>query len=102
MAWYEVLVAVVSVIFGSSGAWTYFQARRSKDDTRDKLLKGIAYNVIISQAKHHLAHGEITASEFTDIYNAVYIHYKQMGGNGTAERLMKELEKLPLNKDDIL
>ena len=36
--------------------------------------------------------------EKTSLYEYLYKPYEKMGGNGSAKRIMKEIEKLPIHK----
>ena len=35
-------------------------------------------------------------SEYDNLYNYLYKPYKSLGGNGSAERIMEEVKKLPI------
>ena len=94
----EVLIAAITAIFGSTGLWTYIQNRNKKRDQVETLVKGLAYNAIVYQTRYYLNRGTITDTEFKDMYNMLYVPYKQMGGNGTAEKLFNEVENLPLDQ----
>lgn len=98
--WYDIAIAVFGAILGSSGLWAYITARRAKDTHRDELLKGLSYLIIIDKANEYIDRGAIGSDEFSALYNLVYANYKELGGNGAAERAMHELERLPSKKED--
>lgn len=98
--WYDIAIAVFGAILGSSGLWAYVTARRSRDTHRDKLLKGLSHLVIMDRANEYIERGVVGSEEFAILYNLVYANYKELGGNGAAERLMHELERLPSKKED--
>ena len=98
--WYDVAIAILGAILGSSGLWGYLSSRRGREGQRDRLLKGLAHIVIAEKAEEYIGRGSITSEEFASLYNLVYSHYKGIGGNGGAERLMKEIEKLPILKEE--
>ena len=98
--WYDVAIAIFGAILGSSGLWAYLTARRIRDSHRDKLLKGLTHLLIAEQASKYIEQGVIRSEEFTLLYNLVYVNYKELGGNGAAERLMHELERLPSKKEE--
>lgn len=98
--WYDIAIAVFGAILGSSGLWAYITARRAKDTHRDELLKGLSYLIIVDKANEYLDRGSIGSDEFSALYNLVYTNYKELGGNGAAERAMHELERLPSKKED--
>lgn len=99
-SWWELVVGVLGIVLGSSGLWAYLSKVHERDDGRDRLMKGLAQVVISQKANEYIARGSITPEEFATIYNLVYAHYKELGGNGGAERLMKELEALPITKEN--
>lgn len=98
--WLDVLVSVVLAILGSSGLWAYYTDKRTKENSRDKLLKGLSHIVIMERAHEYLDRGSIGSEEFSLLYNLVYANYKELGGNGAAEKLMIELERLPSKREE--
>lgn len=96
MGWVELIITAVVSIIGSSGIWGYIQFTKTNASAERTLLLGIAYHVICSQAKYHIDRKKITPNEYRDLYNRLFVPYKQLGGNGSAERLMSEVEKLPI------
>lgn len=97
--WWEVVVGVLGLVLGSSGLWGYLSKVKERDNGRDKLMKGLAHVVIAQKANEYIERGSITPEEFATLYNLVYSHYKELGGNGGAQRLMNELEALPIYKE---
>ena len=89
--WYDIAIAVFGAILGSSGLWAYITARRAKDTHRDELLKGLSYLIIIDKANEYIDRGAIGSDEFSALYNLVYANYKELGGNGAAERAARAL-----------
>lgn len=98
-SWYDVAIAVFGAILGSSGLWAYITARRARDTHRDQLLKGLSHFVIMDRAEEYMARGTVGSEEFALLYNLVYTNYKELGGNGAAERIMHEIERLPSKKE---
>ena len=45
----------------------------------------------------YIERGWITQDEYEDLNKYLYNPYREMGGNGTAERLMTEIKKLPIH-----
>ena len=56
---------------------------------------GIAYSKIIQQAENYLARGWVSTDEYHELYHYLYEPYENMGGNGTAKRLMDKVKMLP-------
>lgn len=98
--WYDIAIGVFGAILGSSGLWAYITAKRAKDSYRDKLLKGLSQIIITDIAEEYIERGSVGSDEFALLYNLVYANYKELGGNGAAERLMREIERLPTKKED--
>ena len=46
-----------------------------------------------------LMRGYITQDEYENLHEYLYKPYAALGGNGTAKRIMAEVEKLPLHKE---
>ena len=92
----QVLIAVITSVFASSGLWAFIQSRRDKKDARNELLVGLAHDRIISLGMSYIERGEITRDEYENLHDYLYIPYQKMGGNGSAARGMAEVEKLKI------
>lgn len=92
--WVELLATVVCSIFASSGLWAFLQKRKDRTDGKTKLLIGLAHDRIMQSATYYINRGNITADEYENLYEYLYKPYHELGGNGSAERLMKEIDKL--------
>lgn len=66
------------------------------------MLKGLAHDRIISLGMEYIRKGEITKDQYNNLYAYLYKPYKKLDGNGSAEKIMKEVERLPLRKEDII
>ena len=96
-----VILTIIGAVFASQGFWTWLQTRNSKRSAKTKLIMGLGYAEICRRAAIYLAQGEITRDEYQDFVKYLYKPYRDMGGNGTADRLMREVEKLPIQKEAI-
>lgn len=56
--------------------------------------------MIREECEEMLSQGEITTDGYADLKKYLYEPYRAMGGNGTCEKLMKEIEKLPIRSGD--
>ena len=92
----QVLIAVITSVFASSGLWAFIQSRRDKKDARNDLLVGLAHDRIIFLGMTYIERGEITRDEYENLHDYLYIPYQKMGGNGSAARVMAEVEKLKI------
>lgn len=97
--WLQTLVTVLMTVLASNGFWTLIQYRREGRDKTGKLLRGIAHDRIISLGEKALRQGQITSEEFENLYDYLYLPYKALGGNGSAERIVEQVKKLPIRKD---
>lgn len=98
MKWYEIVITIVVAVFGSTGFWSYVQNRVRKKSDESKLLMGIAYSKIIQQAEKYIARGHVSTDEYHELFKYLYEPYHNMGGNGTAERLMNQVSSLPIDE----
>lgn len=94
--WQAAFIGVLSAFAASSGFWTYLITRRDKKSASARLLLGLAHDKIITHVNEHIARGYITSDAYDDLHRYLYEPYKEMGGNGTVDRLMKEVAKLPI------
>lgn len=93
----QMAVTVVCAVLASSGFWAWMTARREKKDAKTKMLLGLGHDRIISLSMKYIERGWITQDEYEDLNKYLYSPYREMGGNGTAERLMTEIRKLPIH-----
>ena len=91
----EILIAVVSAVFASSGFWAFMQAwlthRKSKNDAESmerKALLGILHQELKRECKKYIDRGEIHINEYEELRKYIWEPYKGLGGNGTGEELM--------------
>lgn len=102
---WEILLTSLVTIIGSSGIWGYITVKYTKARSSDKLLRGISQHLIIQEGRRLLEKGYVTTSEYTNLHRGLYRPYKRAGGNGLAEKIINEVEKLPIrdverNPDD--
>ena len=72
-------------------------AKRSKaDEAERKLLVGLAHDRIIHLGMVYIDRGYITQDEYENLQVYLYEPYAEMGGNGSAKRVMEEVRKLPI------
>ena len=92
-------VSVIIAVLASTGFWTFLQHRMDKKDVRTKMLIGLGHDRIMYLGMHYIDRGSITQSEYENLYEYLYKPYEQMGGNGSAKKVMEDVRKLPLVKD---
>lgn len=64
------------------------------------LLKGLGYFAIHQTANDKLRMGYISSEEYNEVYRYLYEPYIELGGNGSAKRMMEVISNLPQNRDN--
>lgn len=96
--WIQMIVTVVCSVLASSGLWTIIAKRIDKRDAKTELLIGIAHDRIVFLGMSYVQRGWISQDEYENLYTYLYTPYLKNGGNGSATRVMKEVDKLPIRK----
>ena len=107
--WLQTVIAVFTSVMASSGLWAYILARRErkekqqekeeeKNSASNRMLLGLGHDRITYLCSKYIERGWISNDEYEDLMKYLYEPYKDMGGNGTAERLINEVKKLPIHK----
>lgn len=94
--WLQSLISVVIAVMASSGFWTLVIKKSESKDVRTQILLGLAHDRIMTLGQTYIDRGYITMDEYDDLNKYLYTPYKKLGGNGTAERMMTEIDRLPL------
>ena len=68
-------------------------------ELQSKMLRGLAYDRIISLSMPYLDRGYITKSEFENLSKYLFDPYKALGGDGIAEKIMADVKQLPIHDD---
>lgn len=92
-------------ILASSGFWAYIQERSKRKAAENKqnnletqMLIGLAHDRIIYLGMVYVERGWISQDEYENLYEYLYKPYEKLGGNGSAKRIMMEVNKLPIHK----
>lgn len=93
-SWVQMALTVVCAVIASSGFWTYIQKRSEKKDVKTRMLVGLAHDRILFLGMNYVERGYITRDEYENLYEYLYRPYEKMGGNGSAKRVMQEVNKL--------
>ena len=80
----------------STGFWQVVQFFLLKKSKQTKLLTGLAYDRIMYLGMSYINRGYIMRDEYESLHNYLWNPYKENGGNGSASRIMKEVEKLEI------
>ena len=95
----DIIVTLAVAVFGSTGFWSWVQSRGKKKSAEARLLLGIAYSEIIRRSEHYIHQGYIAVDEYNELNRYLYEPYRDMGGDGTAQKLMDEVRKLPTERE---
>lgn len=96
--WMQILLTVFSSVLASSGLWAYITKRLEKKDVKTEMLIGLGHDRIMYLGMAYIERGYITSDEYENLYEYLYKPYEKMGGNGSAKRIMNEVNKLPIHK----
>jgi len=92
----DIIISLLCGVLTSSGLWALILRFVDRRTNQAKMILGLGHDKILSLGKEYIARGWITADEYENLHDYLYIPYKNMGGNGSAERIMKEVENLPI------
>ena len=94
-----VITIVISVI-ASTGFWQFLinwcNHKRMKMDATTRMLLGIANKIICKSCQEYISRGYITKEEYEDLKKYLCDPYFELGGDGTVERLFKEVDQIPI------
>ena len=62
------------------------------------MLLGLGHDRICKLAQDYIDRGEITRDEYENLVDYLFIPYKLLGGNGTAETMINEINKLKIKE----
>ncbi len=100
----QTIVTIVGIFVGSQGLWTMLQTiwmtRNKEKSAEERLLLGMAYNIIIDTCHRYIEQGYVEADEYKELNHYLFEPYKEAGGDGTAQRLMREVENLPIKRKE--
>ena len=95
-------LTIFAAIFGSVGFWTLVNnliTRRYENKSwSSKMLLGLGHDKICELSLKYINRGSISADEYEDLIKYLYKPYEKLGGDGTAERLITEVKKLPITE----
>ena len=98
----QMVVTVLCAVLASSGFWAYLQRKHDRKDDKTALLIGLAHDRIMELGMRYIERGYITRDEYENLYKYLYKPYERNGGNGSAKRIMQEVDKLSIRNVDAL
>ena len=97
---------LVELLSGAAGAalvagiFTMIQSRKANKDAKGKALRYIMLYIIQERAKQHIRDGSITLEERRSLHHWHDLYHNGLGGNGDADALMAQVDKLQLDTND--
>jgi len=92
----DVLIPVLVAFVASSGFWIFLEKRAQKNSLQSKLIIGLAHDRITYLGLKYIRRGWISHDEYENLKVYLYAPYHELGGNGSADRIMAEIDKLPI------
>lgn len=94
--WIQTLITIICSVAASSGFWAYIQKRSDKNNAQTRMLVGLGHDRIVDLGLTYIERGWITQEEYENLNDYLYKPYEELGGNGSARRIMQEVNKLPI------
>lgn len=98
--WQEITLSIILSALASSGLWTFISKFMDGKDAKAKVLIGLGHDRIVTLGGYYLERGYITRDEYENLNDYLYKPYKELGGNGTAEKIMCDVNKLPIKNHE--
>ena len=95
-SWTQILLTILSSVLASSGLWAFLLARLDRHSAEKQMLVGLGHDRIMFLGMRYIDRGWITQDEYENLSTYLYEPYKKLGGNGSAHKIMQEVDKLPI------
>lgn len=95
--WLQMVVTIVCTVIASSGFWAFIQRKNENKDVKSQMLIGLAHDRIIFLGMRYIERGWISQDEYENLHDYLYKPYEKLGGNGSAQKVMIEVNKLPIH-----
>lgn len=82
-----------------AGVFAIIQKRQARNDSHAKALRYIMLYIIQERAKQHIKDGSVTMEERRSLHHWHDLYHNGLGGNGDADALMAQVDRLPLDTD---
>lgn len=97
--WLQLVIVIFGSVAASSGFWAFMMNRSDKKDVTRQMLVGLAHDRIMYLGICYIEQGWITRDEYENLYTYLYVPYKKLDGNGSAKRIIEEVNKLKIVKN---
>lgn len=95
--WTQMITTILVACLASSGLWAFITKITEKKSSHTKMLVGLGHDRIIALGMTYIERGYITQDEYENLHDYLFVPYEKLGGNGSAARIMKAVEKLPIH-----
>lgn len=95
--WLQMVVTIVCAVIASSGFWAFIQRKNENKDVKSQMLIGLAHDRIIFLGMKYIERGWISQDEYENLHDYLYKPYEKLGGNGSAQKVMIEVNKLSIH-----
>lgn len=92
------IVSLAGTIFASTGFWSFIQNRLGQKGAMTQLLLGLAHDRIIHLGMGYIERGWIAQGEYDDFMLYLCKPYSKFGGNGLADKVIKDVQMLPIKR----
>ena len=92
----EMVVAIACSAIASSGFWVFIQKKCDNKNCHTDMLIGLGHDRIIFLGMTYIERGWISKDEYENLHDYLYKPYEALGGNGSAKRIIQEVNKLPI------
>lgn len=92
----QTVLTILGSVLCSSGFWAYLTKKNEKKDLKTKMLIGLGHDRIVFLGMSYIERGYITKDEYENLVDYLWEPYSQMGGNGSAKRIIDEVKKLEI------
>ena len=95
------IIPIIVAIFASTGFWQFInnqiESKKRKKSAETELILGLAHDRIYELCRCYIERGYIKTAEYDNLMY-LYRPYHKCGGNGTGDKLIEEVDKLPMKE----
>lgn len=105
----DVILAIIggsagaAIVTGTISLIQFFVNRRDKrsgkSDVNNKALRYLMLYIIQERAKQHVKDGRISLEDRRSLHHWHDLYHNGLGGNGDADALMEQVDRLPLDTE---
>ncbi len=94
------IITIIISVIASTGFWQFlinwYNRKHTKMDATTRMLLGIANKIICEACQEYISRGYTTKEEYEDLKKYLCDPYFELGGDGTVERLFKDVDRIPI------